>query len=72
MSFTIPNGLVVFTGNDCPRCTTLKRVLSENNKQYTEINVHENADALLFLQSKGLRGIPVMFFDGERTTQLNS
>lgn len=63
--FDIPAGYVVFSGDGCSRCVTLKDTLKARDIPYTEYDVYENQDALDFILSKGLRGIPQLFQDGE-------
>ncbi len=59
------SGLVVFSGNDCGKCESLKLQLNTKKVPFTEYNVHDNADAAEFLRSKGYRGIPVVFLNGK-------
>lgn len=70
--FTLSNdsGFVVFSGNGCSKCTSLKNKLNASKVEFTEYNVHENSDAADFLRSKGLLGIPVVFINGQHA-QLN-
>lgn len=62
--FNVPDGYVVFSGDGCKACITLKDVLNSKGIPYTEYNVYEYDEALAFLVSKGLRGIPQLFIDG--------
>lgn len=57
-------GVIVFSGKDCTSCKTLKDKLKASNVSYIEYDVWENAEALRYLLSKGLRGIPHLFKDG--------
>jgi len=59
------SGLVVFTGNGCQKCDTLKTQFKTKQVPFTEYNVHDNADAAEFLKSRGYRGIPVIFLNGQ-------
>ena len=59
-------GLVVFSGKDCPACTSLKMKLKSEGKEFKEFDIWENSDALQFMASKGLRSIPQMFLNGEK------
>lgn len=64
------SGLVVFTGNGCSSCGSLKRQLTEKSVNYTEYNVHENEAAASFLRNKGYRTLPMVFMNGQ-PAQLN-
>lgn len=57
-------GIVVFSGKDCPSCKTLKDQLNNKEVSFVEYDIWENSDALDFVMSKGLRGIPQLFKDG--------
>jgi glutaredoxin len=58
------NGIVVFSGKDCPSCKTMKDTLNSKGTQFTEFDVWDNPEALRFMMSKGLRSIPQLFKDG--------
>lgn len=64
MSFSVPSGYVVFSGDGCKACETLKEKLKVKSIPYTEFNVYENDEALEFMLSRGLRGIPQLFING--------
>jgi glutaredoxin len=57
-------GLIVFSGKDCKACETLKSTLAVKGIEYKEYDIWSNAEALRFIMSKGLRGIPQLFKDG--------
>lgn len=57
-------GVVVFSGKDCPSCKTLKDTLDSKGVEYSEYDIWNNPEALRFVVSKGLRGIPQLFKDG--------
>ena len=57
-------GLVVFSGKDCKACETLKSTVQAKGIDYKEFDVWQDAEALRFIMSKGLRGIPQLFKDG--------
>lgn len=59
-------GLVVFSGKDCPKCVDLKRKLESEGKSYKEFDIWDNPEALQFIMSKGYRSIPQLFLDGEK------
>lgn len=59
-------GLVVFSGADCPKCIDLKNKLNSQNKEYKEFDIWKNPEALQFIMSKGYRSIPQLFLNGEK------
>lgn len=61
----VPDGLVVFSGTDCPKCETLKSKLTQKGITYREVNIREDEAALTFLRSKGHRGIPQIYREVE-------
>lgn len=65
MNFVVPEGLVVFSKNNCPACDTLKNKLAEQNKPYFEYKVDEDDSVRDFVISKGFRSMPVVFLNGE-------
>lgn len=65
MSFVVPKGLVVFSKNVCPNCVTVKNKLKAQGKDYTEIKLEENPEALSFLKEQGFRSVPIVMLDGE-------
>lgn len=64
-NFVVPEGLVVFSKNNCPACNQLKDKLKIQNKVFTEINIQENSSAQEFIINKGFRSMPVVFLEGE-------
>ena len=58
------SGVVVMSGKDCPTCKTLKDTLLTKGVEYKEFDIWNNAEALRFMMSKGLRSIPQLFKDG--------
>lgn len=65
MSFVVPEGLVVFSKNNCPSCVTLKDKLNGQGSSYFEFRIDEDENARDFVISKGFRSMPVVFLDGE-------
>ena len=55
----------IYTSNTCVFCKAAKQYFTENNLEFTELNVDENPDAVEYLVSKGYRGVPVINIDGE-------
>lgn len=64
MSFNVPSGYVVFSGDGCKACETLKDKLKAKSISYVDLNVYQDDEALEFMLSQGLRGIPQLFIDG--------
>lgn len=62
--FNVPMGYVVFSGDGCKACITLKDVLNSKGIPYTEYNIWKDGDALKFMSHQGLRSIPQLFKDG--------
>lgn len=60
-------GLVVFSGEGCTACETLKSTLKNKELTYREYDIWKDTEALTFLMSQGLRGIPQLFLDGKLT-----
>lgn len=60
-------GLVVFSGEGCTACETLKATLKNKELTYKEYDIWKDTEALTFLMSQGLRGIPQLFLDGKLT-----
>lgn len=61
-------GLVVFSGDGCSSCVSLKEKLNNKGLEYTEFDIWKDDEALSFLMTKGLRGIPQLFLDGKLVT----
>ena len=57
-------GLVVFSKSVCPNCVTVKNKLKAQGKEFTEIKLEENPEALAFLKEQGFRSVPVVMQDG--------
>lgn len=57
-------GLIVFSKNVCPNCVTVKNKLKAQGKEFTEIKLEENPEALAFLKEQGFRSVPVVMQDG--------
>ena len=56
----------VFSTPDCPYCVTLKEFLKENNIEFEDINVAEDAKAREEMINKtNQMGVPVVDIDGE-------
>lgn len=52
--------VVVYTSSTCPYCTMAKDFLKENNVEFVEKNVQEDAEARSELMAKGYTGVPVI------------
>jgi glutaredoxin len=66
--FEVPQGLVVFSKDNCPACTQLKTKLSEQNKDFLEVRIDKSESAREYIISKGFRSMPVVFLDGENVS----
>lgn len=55
----------VFSSDTCPYCTAVKGFLSENNVEFEEKNVSQDAEARNELIAKGYRGVPVIVIGDE-------
>lgn len=63
--FEIPNkGYVVFSGDGCSKCVTLKETLTQKGLEFTEYNIWKDGEALKFMSQQGLKSIPQLFKDG--------
>lgn len=59
-------GIVVFSGKDCPACKTLKDTLDSKSVEYKEYDIWNDGEALRFMMGKGYRSIPQLFKDGDK------
>lgn len=57
--------IVVYSGDNCPRCVEVKKYLDNKDVEYKEVNVRKDAEALTFLKSLGFTSIPQVFKDNE-------
>ena len=55
----------IYTSNTCVFCKAAKQYFTEKDIEFTEMNIDENPDAVEYLVSKGYRGVPVIYIDGE-------
>lgn len=62
----------LYTGYACQRCKDVKDFFTINGVEFEEINAHEDDEALDFLVSQGLRGVPQIFKDGELVGDQNN
>lgn len=62
------NGITLYTQPGCGPCIGLKAKLKRDNREFVEINVQENPDALTRVKELGYTGTPVLEYtdlDGE-------
>ena len=53
--------IIVYTKNNCGICDNVKRWLKWANVPYTEINVEENSEALIYVKEDlGYQAMPVI------------
>ncbi len=57
--------VVVYTSSTCPYCVSIKDFLKENNVEFEEKNISEDAVARQELMSKGHMGVPVAVIGDE-------
>ncbi len=57
--------VVVYSSNTCPYCVMAKDYLAENNVEFEEKNIAEDAAARKELMQMGHMGVPVLLIDGE-------
>ncbi|MDW8802157.1 glutaredoxin domain-containing protein [Clostridium sp. A1-XYC3] len=55
----------IYTSNTCGYCHAAMDYFQENNVEFTEHNISENAEARKELMKKGHRSVPVIVIDGE-------
>jgi len=54
---------IVYGGEGCPACKQAVNELESRSKDYQYYDVYTDMEALEFLTTKGLRGIPQIFTD---------
>ena len=54
----------VFSTTWCGFCKMAKQYFESKNIAYEDINIEEEPDAAAWLEEQGLRGVPVILFDG--------
>ena len=61
--------ILLFTGENCPNCTSAKEFLTENGlvlgKDYTILNVTTEPSSRKLLISKGIMTVPTIIFNNE-------
>ncbi len=55
----------IYTSNTCGYCTMAKDYFKEQNVEYIEHNVSDNADARKELMKMGYMSVPVILIEGE-------
>lgn len=53
----------LYSGDNCPRCSEVKKYMDSKGIQYQEKNVRKDMDAMAFLKSRGFTSIPQVFQD---------
>lgn len=59
------NKVEIFTSENCGFCHEAKDFFKENNIDYIEHNISEDAEAKKTLIKKGFRSVPVISIDGK-------
>lgn len=57
------SNITVFTKNDCAQCTATKKMLTENNLKFTEINVEEHEHVIDILKMANIYSMPAVAVD---------
>jgi glutaredoxin len=57
------NSFRLYTQNDCPYCTIMKKKLDSWGLTYETINISYNIDGKLFLKENGHRTVPQLYYD---------
>lgn len=55
----------IYTSTTCSYCHMAKEFFKENNVEFIEHNISEDADSRKELMKKGYRSVPVIIIDGE-------
>lgn len=59
----------VYSTTMCPWCIRVKEFLKKHKVKFEELNVEEDADALMeMIEKSGQRGVPVLDIDGKIIT----
>ena len=59
--------VVVYSKTQCPYCVHAKTFLTNNNLDYSEINLDNDEERLKFYEENpGIRSVPQIYLDGER------
>lgn len=61
--------LTVYTKNNCHFCTMAKKLLTQKEIAFEEVNIEENDTARMFLIEEGHRTMPQIYKDGELYVQ---
>lgn len=62
----------VYSTSMCPWCVRVKEFLKKHKIKFIELNVEEDADALMeMIEKSGQRGVPVLDIDGKIITGYN-
>lgn len=57
--------VTVYTNNQCPYCILVKKILSENNIPFSEVNVESNPEIVqLLVEQTGRIGVPQIEING--------
>ena len=67
----MPAEVTVYTKNNCSQCVSTKTLLSKLDIEFTEINIEENPEVLVFLKEQGFRSAPVVFTDRDSWAGFN-
>lgn len=57
--------LTLYSKNNCPYCIQAKNYLTQKNINFREINIEDDEDSREFVQGKGHRTLPQIYFMGQ-------
>jgi glutaredoxin len=53
--------LTIYSTPVCSQCRQAKEYLTEVGVPFTDVNLHENSEALLFIRKQGHRSVPQIY-----------
>ena len=62
----------LYTKENCKFCVLLKKKLNDYGMAYKEVNLEENADAMMFLRKQGHRSVPQLYLDGVHVNKVDT
>ena len=63
--------VVVYSKLNCPACVVIKRQLTLNGVDFSEVRIDEDKEVAKWLVSQGHRQVPVVYVDGVHTTNIS-
>ncbi len=62
----LSRGVIIFGYDGCPYCRKAYAFLRANEVDYQLMDIRENAKAARVAQENGIRGVPVIYVEGEK------